>query len=153
MIRIAWVGHRGKRRYSDLCWLPADSKMEALVQDWLFKNKNLVVDESATHDYIDLNCQRDFLKEKHKYDIVVLCFLFNPVRSKYGDVRGACAISEKHNVVNWRKRLIKAGAKYIFAFGSALEVSGKWLGEFGKYKKVLKEEPLSYLCVWEKLDE
>lgn len=146
--RIAWVGHLGKHPGSHKSISTTDDSMEWLVNDWLENNKGFTFSDLWEHDYVDLNRNRDFLLEDKQYDIVVICFVFHPVRS-FGDRAGTCAVSPKHSISRWQKRLIKTKARLILAFGGMTEVSGLHLGEFGKYKRLLDREGFSQMSVWE----
>lgn len=96
----------------------------------------------TSYDFIDLNRDRDFLKENKRYDIVVLIYIFILSQEEmineqlYSRNDHFTKTSELHSQENWRKRLLNTEAEEILIFGydPYSEVSGKYIGELEKYK-------------------
>lgn len=89
------------------------------------------------NDIINLIYERDFLQEKHKYDIVLLHSLFDPkmdgIKVSFVD-RAMCGVSDKHSLETWHKRFVSSEAKYIFVFESyPMSLSGWSLGQIPGY--------------------
>jgi hypothetical protein len=106
-----------------------------MASDWLsYNDPDYSENIKFSHDNIDLNSGRDFLKESKSYNIVILHDIFNPVGEN--DLsRGIFSVSPDHNADSWVKRLASTGADYIFVFGSWTEVGGWWLGDIPGYDK------------------
>ena len=64
--------------------------------------------------------QRNFLEEKKRYDVVVLCWIN--------------ASQSGGNAHQWQIRLQTTGAKHIVVVGSGTEVSGQFLGSIPGYQ-------------------
>ena len=89
-----------------------------------------------SHDHIDLNFDRDFLKERSTYDIVILQHVFTPhghLRDSYIGKHGYFQISPLHSPENWAARLSSTKADFIVMFGSFGEVSSSWVGGIPGY--------------------
>lgn len=138
-LRVAHVGASTNPKNPELHWMQSDRDRLHEVGEWLEKRDSEIAQEyynKRSDDYIDLNDNRDFLKENKTYDIVILHHIYEP-----GRVRDASPfrISPVHNRQNWIKRLHSTGAKYIFAYGDIDEVSGRWLGSIAGYIGPKKE--------------
>lgn len=110
-----------------------DKNRMYMVSDWLFSNDPEYSNDIVfKEDNIDLNVNRDFLKEANVYDLVILHDIYNQFEFRG---QGIFSMSDGHNVANWLKRLVSTNADYIFVFGSWGEVGGWWLGNIPGYKK------------------
>jgi len=115
-----------------------DTNRIYMVSDWL-ANKDQEYAKDITnfsHDNIDLNRGRDFLKEGKTYDIVILHDIFNPSDAVDSKKQGIFSTSPHHRSEIWVSRLASTGADYIFVFGSWTEVGGWWLGEIPGYDMI-----------------
>lgn len=112
---------------------PADIIRNIEVLHYLVKN-GFDADKGVLHDDIDLNYGRDFLTENKEYDIVVLHYIFNG--NPYFDLsqKGFFKTSSKHDVENWKIRLLNTKAKLIFAYGTSTEVGLEYIGTIPGYK-------------------
>lgn len=112
------------------------------IMDWLFKrgDHECLYYENRDDDFIDLNDNRDFLAENHKYDIVVLHLVYSPADPVSNSCRfgpNSCSpfrTSRRHTKEAWRHRLASTNAKYVFTFGDFDEVSGEYLGPIDGYE-------------------
>jgi hypothetical protein len=124
-------------------WADEDAHRNYEVYSWLEQNDPEMAEpyKNGDHDFIDLNDERDFLRENKPYNVIILHFLWSPPvprgedydtfipKSGYGYTR----LSPYHNRKNWITRLAGTGAKYIFAWGGGDEVSGEYLREIPGY--------------------
>jgi len=77
------------------------------VADWLGNNHPEIFNKpNFEHDFIDLNDGNDFLKNKNKYDIVILHMVYSPShgssRSRLSGDDRIFNISPDHSPENWR---------------------------------------------------
>lgn len=117
---------------------PNDVNRVYMMSDWL-ASKDPQYAEGVTqfsHDNIDLNSGRDFLKESLNYDIVVLHDIFNPLDAGDRNRKGIFSTSPHHKSEIWVNKLASSGADYIFVFGSWGEIGGWWLGDIPGYDKI-----------------
>lgn len=124
--RSAWVARWLLKNDPDL--QEARDSFANKREIYIFDKK--LVKECFQEDDIDLNFNRDFLKENIKYDIVILQHIYNGSgEDQYGEFRK----SDYHSRENWIKRLITTNARYIFAFGGWTEVGGVFLQDIPGY--------------------
>jgi hypothetical protein len=108
-----------------------------MVDDWLFRNDPEYVDgASYSHDNVDLNHGRDFLRESKSYNVIVLHDIYNPVDDVDRQKGGIFSVSPHHGPGQWVQKLAASGADYIFVFGSWGEIGGWWLGEIPGYDTI-----------------
>ncbi len=101
------------------------------VATWFFENGVWKANskEPITHDIVNLEYKRDFLRERRIYDTVILHSIMHSnrpdilrdlknhvVRDKKIFGYNERDISALHSVERWRKRLISSKATYIFVF-------------------------------------
>lgn len=136
MTTYLYTGHVG---YTDSA---EDAARYRWAEDFLTELENSTDDNDGVDlvrqmDEINLYQNRDFLKESHTYDVIILHWIFNPRNMELTSVSVATdlstRVSEKHSPQNWRKRLIATEAEYIFVFGSTTEVSHWFLGNIPGY--------------------
>lgn len=99
--------------------------------------------------FFDLKYDEDFLKDKGKYDIVVLIYIFrdsleefkNDPSYDYVEDMQDYVTSPLHSPQNWRKRFIESEAKDILIFGlyPQSEITGEYIGKLEGYKQNLIE--------------
>lgn len=108
--------------------------------EWLEQNDPFYeIPPITEHTNFDLNTDppRDFLKDKNKFDVVILHIVYhNPYSNSKFRTNSYFAQSELHSISIWRKRLIETKAKYIFTFGDLDEISGETLEELPNYLKI-----------------
>lgn len=112
--------------------------------------------KGAKVDFIDLRYGRDFLKEKHEYDVVILCYIFQMTQEEHSrdplykltKNNPTYKTSPLHSEENWRKRLESTGAQEILIFGydTRSEVTGEYVGTLPGYEQSVSTD--QYGSVW-----
>jgi hypothetical protein len=136
MKHIAHVGHT---KSSD------DRKRFNKVLDFMIDNGGMTLNDwlAAEHDYFDLAKNgRDFLAEEKHYDLVILHFIFrgSHLPAESSEYIPELRVSQHSSWCNWRHRLLKCDADYIFPFGAGTEVSGSFLSLLDGYQLYANHE-------------
>jgi len=137
--RVAHVGASQNDDDKGGIFRAADVSRFDQIVDWLYKNDSKTYEQLCLprhDDFIDLNDGRDFLQEDKTYDIVILHFVYH---ARFGDrfretSEGLFVQSPLHSINNWRGRLVRTGAKYIFADGAYSEISPETLSQLSGYE-------------------
>jgi hypothetical protein len=120
-------------------WYENDRHHIDMVYAWLADNgysMEYFRPQIRTDDFIDLNDGRDFLQERHEYEMVILHHVYSPHKLKHPRNplgQSPFRYSRYHSKEEWVSRLIGTGAAFIFAFGNYDEVCGDYLGELPGY--------------------
>ncbi len=156
-LRVAHVGWTGNN---------FDQDMKTKAFSWLKQEQWDQADRlgipGQLDDVINLHQGRDFLKENHKYDLIILYHIYcSPSSSWYAKqvrqmdlkTQGMFATSDTHCEDGWRRRLAGSEAAIIIAYGQEYddkdptEIRGKYLGNIPGY---MLEEQKGF-TVWMKL--
>jgi hypothetical protein len=143
-LRIAHVGDVGNER---------DLTIRVVAMAWAVKHCGHLLDsKKPTHDFVDLNRDRDFLLEDHKYDIVIVHYIWAGLPLHHTTLTArVTATSAVQSPEKWRERLAGTEASLIFAFGGGTEVALRYIGDIPGYaKKECFEPPPVQFGVWQK---
>ncbi len=110
--------------------------------------------------FFNLDINRDFLKDKEEFDIVILFYVFRYIEKElkndiyYDPVDDSTRTSVLHNKENWRKRFLDSKAKRILLFGMFdSEINGDYIGELENYSMILHEQKMKngeiYGRIWD----
>jgi hypothetical protein len=135
MTTVAQVG--AFRRFSE-----GDSWRWVKTTAWLMEVRSELL-LGATQDVVNLRYGRDFLRERRKYDIVVLhspIAFPNPKEVSPGILK-RYGVSPLTSLDRWRRRLERTEAEFIFVIEAFLPmcVSAWNLGELNGYQLVTRD--------------
>jgi hypothetical protein len=91
-------------------------------------------------DIINLHEGRDFLRETHRYEIVILFSIHHPTKDPVEDFVNdgtELCLSPQHSLEAWRQRLIQTDAHVIYVTRMKTHtISGRNLGELAGYTRL-----------------